>query len=178
MAVLLVVAAAWASPASAQRYTVELKAGAAVGNYTDTGAGLELLPRPSFGALVDVAVSERFTGYLGVTRSSFGCEEGFCATRDHSFTSQGLIAGARFAPGLFWGRAGLAVQWLRVTSDAVAETRGPGVGWDLAAGVEVPVGRGFVIRPGLTYLRHGAATDTSAEHVAVLALEVGVAMRF
>lgn len=167
-----------AAPVSAQRFAVELRAGAAVGNYTATQAGLDLLPAPAFGATVEARLTPSVAAYAGITRSSFGCEEGFCVNRDVVLTSQGAVLGVRWAPGLLWARAGLAVQSLSVASIAPDETSDLGIGWDLGAGVEVPVGRAFRIRPGITYLRHGAATSDGDGHVALLALELGVARRF
>lgn len=164
------------SPASGQRFGMELKAGGAVGNYTETDAGLEFVPGPSFGVLVEARLTGPVSGYAGFTRSTFGCKEAFCEGRDVTFTSQGLILGARWTHGLVWGRAGLALQALQITSDARNETSDPGVGWDLGAGAQIPLGRGIRLRPGLTYLRHGAATDDADGHVAVLALEIGVAV--
>lgn len=160
--------------ASAQQLAVELRAGASVGNYTETAAGLELLPAPSFAVVLETGLTGSLSGYAGFTRSTFGCEEGFCADRDVSLTSQGLILGGRWDGGLPWVRAGLAVQSLRLSAEAQAETSDPGVGWDLAAGVTLPVGRRLRLRPGLTYLRHEAATGQGDGHVAVLALEVGL----
>lgn len=160
--------------ASAQRFGVELRAGASVGSYTETGAGLEILPSPSFAVVLEARLTESLAGYAGVTRSTFRCEEGFCSDRDVSLTSQGLILGGRWWRGLPWVRAGLALQSLRLSTDTQAETSEPGIGWDLAGGVEIPVGRRVRIRPGLTYLRHQAATEQGEGHVAVLALEVGL----
>lgn len=180
MALACAVLASGVSPdtAAAQRFGLEVRGGAAVGSYTATAAGLDVLPGPSFGAALETRVSGPFSAYLGFSRSSFGCEEGFCAERDVSLTSQGLVAGVRWGPGLPWLRAGLAVQSLRLTAAAQEETSDVGVGWDLAGGLEIRVTDRFRLRPGLTYLRHAAATDQGDGHVALLALELGVAVRF
>lgn len=162
--------------AAAQRFALELRGGAAVGSYTATAAALDVLPAPSFGAVLEARLSGPFSAYLGFTRSSFGCEEGFCAARDVSLTSQGLVAGARWDPGLPWLRAGLAFQSLRLTADDQEETSDLGIGWDLAGGIEIPVARRFRLRPGLTYRRHAAATDQGDGEVALIALELGVAV--
>lgn len=173
---LLVVAlAAATSPAAAQRLDLELRAGGAVGNYTATDAGLELVPGPSFGALVEARLTGPVSGYVGFTRSTFGCDDALCTGRDVTLTSQGLVLGARWIRGLFWGRAGLSFQALNVTSDVQDETSDLGIGWDLGVGAQIPLGRGVRLRPGLTYLRHDAPTDVDG-HVAVLGLEIGVAV--
>lgn len=178
LVLVLALAAMAAKPAAAQRYTVELRGGAAIGNYTDTGAGLDVVPGPSFAATAELRFTELVSAYVGINRSAFGCEEGLCIGRDVTLVSQGATAGVRLTRGLFWGRVGAAVQVLRQESDARTVTSDPGIGWDLAAGVEVPVGRGFLVRPGLTWLRHQTPDDDIAAHASVLALEVGVAMRF
>ena len=167
-----------AAPAAAQRFAAELRGGAAIGNYTETGAGLDLVPGPSLAVTVELRFTELFSAYAGINRSGFGCNEGICTGRDVSLTSQGATVGARLTRGLFWGRAGVAVQALRQSSDVATETSDPGIGWDLAGGVEVPVGRGFLLRPGLTYLRHQVPIDDVDAHAALLAVEVGIARRF
>lgn len=167
-----------AVPVSAQRFSAELRAGGAIGSYTQTDAGLDLVPGPAFAATVEVGFTESVAMYVGINRSSFGCEEALCTGRDISLTSQGVLAGGRFSAGLVWARAGMAIQALRVATDAVTETSSPALGWDLAGGVAIPVGQGFEVRPGITYLRHGASTDGGDDHVALLALELGVAMEF
>jgi hypothetical protein len=175
---ILAILAAVLSPASAvaQRFGLEVRGGGAVGSYTATAAGLDVIPALSFGAALETRVSGPFSAYVGLSRSSFGCEEGFCAGRDVSLTSQGLVAGARWGPGLPWIRAGLALQNLRLTADGEEETSDLGVGWDLAGGIDVTLADRFHLRPGLTYLRHAAATVQGDGHVALLALELGVAV--
>ncbi|MDX1673796.1 MAG: hypothetical protein R3314_03245 [Longimicrobiales bacterium] len=172
----LLLAAGWAAPSSAQ-WTAELRVGSAIGNYTATEAGLDIVPSLSVAAAVELAFTDLVSGYAGINRSAFGCNQAFCAGRDVSISSRGLTAGVRLAQGTVWGRAGLAVQALRVESDALAETTDPGIGWEVAAGVDIPVGRGFRVRPGLTFLRHSASTADADGHAALLVLDVGVAMR-
>lgn len=173
-AIVLVLAAA--APVSAQRFSAELRVGGAIGNYTQTDAGLDIVPAPAFAATVEVGLTESVAMYVGVNRSSFGCEEALCSGRDVSLTSQGVLVGARFSPGFAWARAGIAIQALRVASDAAVETSDPAIGQELAVGASIPVGRNFEVRPGLTYLRHGASTDEGDDHVTLLALELGLAM--
>ena len=177
-ALVLGLVALGAVPAAGQGVSVELRVGAAVGNYTGTGAGLDLVPAPSFAAVGELALTESLSGYLGINRSAFGCDEALCVGRDMSLSSQGVTIGARYALGMLWARGGLALQVLRVSSDAETSTSDPGVGWDLGAGVEIPVGRGFLVRPGVTYLRHNAPIGADSGHVTALAAEIGVAMRF
>jgi hypothetical protein len=170
--------ALFAAPASTQQIGTELRVGAAVGNYTGTDAGLDLVPAPSFAATVELGLTRSLGFYAGINRSSFGCNEALCATQDVLLTSQGVTAGGRYALGPGWVRAGLAFLQLQVDSDVDTETADFGIGWDLGAGLDFPVGRGFRVRPGITYVRHSAVTPTEDGHAAILAFEVGVAMRF
>lgn len=178
LAAALAVGVLLTGPAAAatQELKVELKAGAAVGNYTETDAGLDLLPRPTFGLLVELWATETLAGYAGITRASFGCEEGFCIDRDVSLTSEGLVVGGRWSPGLPWVRAGVAVQRLDIRATGANDRSDPDLGVELAAGVEVPLWDVFLVRPGLTYLRHNATTTQGDGHVSLLALEIGVAV--
>ncbi len=164
------------APAAAQRVEVEIRAGAAVGNYSETGAGLELVPGPSFGAAVELWPRETLATYLGINRSSFGCEEGFCEGGDVSITSQGVVLGGRWAPGLPWVRAGVALQWLHLESASADEQFDPGLGFEAAAGLQWVVSDRLSIRPGVTYRRHAVSTDGGDHHAGVFALEVGGSM--
>jgi hypothetical protein len=165
------------APGAAQRFTVELAAGPAVGNYSETGAGLELEAGPAFTALVEARLQESITGYIGFTRSSFGCVEGFCIDRDVTLTSQGVVLGGRWAPGLPWVRAGVTVQALDVDAVGASESADAGFGWDLGAGLDIRVHGPIRVRPGLTYPHHGASTDLGDGHVAIFAFQLGVAVR-
>ena len=180
----LILALAMASPVEAQRYTVAVNGGAAIGNWTEASSGLETLPGPSFGAVLDARLLERVSGYGAFTRSSFGCEEGFCTGQDVTLISQGVVLGGRWSPEVPWGgpgvwaRAGLAVQWLQVQREgADTETTDAGVGFDVGLGADIGLGDRFVLRPGVAYRRHGASTTGGDEHVAVLTAELGLAVR-
>lgn len=161
--------------ASAQRFAIELGAGAAIGTYSESGAGLETVPGPAFEALLQAALTESVAAYAGFSRASFGCDEGFCTDRDVTFTSQGLVVGARWSQGLPWVRAGLALQALDVDARSASESADVGLGWDLGAGLEVGVS-GVRFRPGLVYRRHRAETGLGGGHVAILLAQVGVAI--
>lgn len=181
LALALAVALVFTAPATAgaQQLKAELKAGAAVGNYTDTHAGLDVLPQPTYGALLELWPTETLAAYVGFTRASFGCREGFCTDRDVSLTSQGLVAGGRWAPDLPlgpWVRGGVALQGLDIQATGADERVNPGLGFELGGGIDFPVGGTFRIRPGLTWLRHQASTTLGNGHVALLALEIGAAV--
>lgn len=152
---------------------VELRAGAAVGNYSETDAGLDIVPGPTFGGSLELWPTETLAAYVGLNRSSFGCEEALCTGRDVSLTSQGVVVGGRWSPGLPWVRAGLALQTLDIMATNEDDSSDPGLGVELAAGLDIPVWDALRIRPGLTYLRHATSTDRGDGHVGLFALEIG-----
>lgn len=158
---------------AAQDLRVELRAGAAVGNYSETDAGLEIVPGPTFGALVELWPTETLAAYLGVSRASFGCEEALCTGQEVSLTSQGMAVGGRWSPGLPWVRAGIALHTLDIRATKMDDSSDPGLGFDLAAGLDIPVWGALRVRPGLTYLRHATSTDQGDGHVGLFALEIG-----
>ena len=160
----------------AQRVDVELAGGASVGSYTGTDAGLDVLPGPSFGVRADVNVRESLAGYIGFTRSSFGCEEAFCTNRDVTLTSQGLVLGARWSPGLVWARAGMAFQGLDIQAQGGGGESDPALGFELAGGLDFGLGARLRLRPGVRYLRHAADTGEGSGTVAVIAVELGLAL--
>jgi hypothetical protein len=161
------------APTAAQSLAVELRVGGAVGNYSETDAGLEWVPGASFGGTVAVGVAPAVSAYAGFTRSSFGCEEGFCTGRDVTLTSQGVVVGARWQPGIPWARAGFAWQTLDVESDGGDESVDGGPGFELGAGAAIPVA-GIQVTPGLLYRRHGTSSEVEEGFAAALLLEVGL----
>jgi hypothetical protein len=180
-AVLSAVAAAVmaAAPAQAQLRVlgVEVRGGAAAGNYAAAASDFELLPQPSFGATLSYAVTELVGVYAGYSRNSFGCETGFCAGRDVSFTSQGVDAGVRLSLPVVagpWVSAGIVSHSLDSDSDGTLETSTSGLGFSAGAGVELRLGRRLSVTPGVRYVRYGAAGD---DGVAMLVGDVGLRIR-
>lgn len=163
--------------ACAQNVSVELRGGAAIGNYSESGAGLEWAPEPSFAAEAQLGVRPDLSLYGGFTRSTFGCDEGFCTGLDATLTAQGITVGGRWTPGLPWVRAGLAWQSLDLDATSGGASGGMGFGFDVGAGVDLGLGRLFRLRPGLSYRRVGSSLDGEDGHFALLALELGVAVR-
>ncbi|MEJ2503389.1 MAG: hypothetical protein P8177_08780 [Gemmatimonadota bacterium] len=170
-------ALAAAGTAGAQALTVELRAGAAIGNYSETEAGLETVPGLALAGQVEAAVSGSVAAYAAFTRATFGCEDGFCTGRDVTLTSQGLTAGVRWTPWWAWARAGLAYQWLDLEAGGEDPTHAdPGLGFDLGVGLAFDLPGRVELRPGVTYRRHAANTEDGDGTAAVLAAEIGVAV--
>ena len=180
---MLVVAAAFAGPAAAQRgVAVEVRGGAGVGNHAAAASDFRSAPGPSFGATVAYAPLRAVEVYAGYSRTAFGCEGGFCAGRGMTFTSHGVDAGVRVALPVAaspWLRAGIVSHTLDYASsaDGVDPSRGEaasGVGFELGGGVEVRLGRMLAVTPGVRYVRYGAADD---DGVAMLVGDVGLRIR-
>jgi len=179
-------AAVMAAPAAAlsaqEGLAVELRGGAAAGSYAEAQADFELAPEPSIGATVSYAPSRLLGFYAGYSRSSFGCDGGFCASRGMTFTSQGVDAGVRLTlpvPAGPWVRAGIVSHSLRYESAPAEGTAqegeaASGFGLEAGAGVEVRLGRRLSLTPGLRYVRYGAADE---DGVAMVVGDVGLRIR-
>jgi opacity protein-like surface antigen len=178
-----IAAAAMAFPAAAQRgIAVEVRGGAGVGNHAPAASDLGFAPGPAFGATVSYVAARRVEVYAGYSRTGFGCEDGFCAGRGTTFTSQGMDVGVRVslpAAASPWVRAGL----IRHRLDASPALDDPepwsgevasGVGMELGAGAELRLGPRLAMTPGIRYVRYGGGDDG----VAMLVGDVGLRLRW
>jgi hypothetical protein len=169
----LAAAALLAAPARAQRgLAVEARGGAAAGNYAAAASEFTLAPRPSIAVSAAYGVTDRVGVYAGISRSSFGCDTGFCAGRTVGFTSQGVDAGGELRlplPAAPWIRAGIVSHSLRHEGRQAG-----GVGFSAGGGVELRLGRRLSLTPGVRYVRYGAADD---DGVALLVGDVGLKIR-
>lgn len=173
-------AATVALPADAQ-ITLEVRGGAAVGSYEATGAGRQSVPGPSFGATLGYAFTPRLEAFAGYSRDAFGCEEGFCAGVDPTFTRSGAEAGVRVQlPARLWVRGGVAAHKLGVSSDAPEGDDGSGAaaGVRLGAGFGIPLGPRLSVTPGIEYSRFTTDLDGGGDGVGVIAGGVGLRIRF
>jgi hypothetical protein len=173
-------ASACALPARAQ-LTLEVRGGAAIGAYEATEAGRQDVPGPSFGATVGYAFTPRLEAFAGYSRDAFGCEEGFCAGVDPTFTRSGAEAGLRVQlPARLWVRAGLAAHKLSVSSGAPGGDRdsGPAAGVRLGAGFGIPLGPRLSVTPGIEYSRFTTDLDEGSHGVGVVVGSVGLRVRF
>ena len=177
-------AAVLAAPLQAQLGTarglaVEVRGGTAAGNYGPAASEFVITPRLALGASVSYGVTEHVGVYAGVSRSSFGCDTGFCEGRDVGFTSRGVDAGAELRlplPAAPWIRAGLVHHSLHYRAGNVADEgeQTSGAGFSAGGGVELRVGRRLSVTPGVRYVRYGAADD---DGVALLVGDVGLKIR-
>jgi hypothetical protein len=135
---------------------LEVRAGAAVGSYAPTRAGLQMAPAPAWGVWVSWGPSRAIGAYASYASVGFGCEEGFCRGYDVSFASRGVGLGVRAEaplPGAPWVRAGLLLHELEQswggTSPPGSATADTGAGFETAVGLNWRVGPRLELGPSL-----------------------------
>ena len=166
-----------AAPAAAQ-LAVELRAGGAIGNHEASAAGLETALGPSWGAALEYRLHPVASLYGAYTRATFGCEEGFCAPEGVRFTSSGVSAGARLhLPRLPWLRAGLLYHGVDADAGERAGTVDPGIGYEAAAGLTLPLTPRFAVLPALVYRHHAGTDAVSKPSTSMLGAELSVRLR-
>jgi hypothetical protein len=171
--VLLAIGAS-ALPAGAQ-LALEVRGGGVVGNHAPAAAGLETVVGPAWAVALEQRVLPLASLYFGYSRSSFGCEQGFCTGREVTFTSQGLAAGARLHPrGLPWLRAGALYHGVDTRAEGASESRDAGPGFELATGFVIPLPGSASLLPGLAYRRHSSRGDDSSRPTSLLGAELAL----
>lgn len=156
-------------PAAGQT-SAEVRGGVAVGGHSGTAAGMEMVPSAAFDVLVLRQVTPLFRIYGGLTRTSFGCEEGFCLDLNPTVTGTHGVVGAEAQVAKAWGRLGILFGKTEVGDQDDADM-GPGI--QLAAGFVVGTGR-VQILPGLSYRWMSAKTPAVSEHAIALGADVGI----
>jgi hypothetical protein len=165
---------------------VELRAGAAVGAFQTTGAGLEVVPGPALGVSVTWGPSEAIGAYASWASIGFGCEAGFCRGYDVSFASRGPSLGVRGqAPvwGEPWLRAGVLLhEFVQRWGGAVppgSETTGADPGLEVAAGLTWRAGDRLSLVPGIHLgVLPTRAEDGGTDRAVSTTLELGARWRF
>jgi hypothetical protein len=163
-----------AAEVAAAQVSIEVRGGAAVGNYLPAAAGIDRLPGPSVSAYADYAVRSWLALYGSYTYGIFRCQNGFCHGDRVTVASSGFGAGARFAGfGPAWARAGFLYHGssVRTATGTYAVDAAPGyeVGW----GVSYPINTRFDLVTGVDYRSHFDPTDRTS----VLTAEAGVRYR-
>lgn len=170
-----------ARPAAAQ-LTLVASGGFSVGNDEAAASRLEPRPQAAFSLGAEYPVTRVLSAYAGVSRAAFRCREGFCTDREVSFASAGADAGLRLhLPRLPWLRAGVLYHTLTTTTHAGPApgefSSGKGFGYEVGAGITLPLLPRVRLLPGLDYRSHSAASDGSSDHVSIVAAELGIAFR-
>jgi hypothetical protein len=160
------------TPVCAQRVTGEVRLGTTVGSHTATAAGLELLPGPSMGVLLEVSLNERVGIYAGLVQTSFGCESGFCINRDVVIKGRSAAGGIALRRGWAWTRIGLLFGVVEPKTEGSSSAAG--LGLDGSVGVEFRLGP-VIFTPGLVLRRHDGGGGANGERAASLGVDVGIA---
>ncbi|MGH7501841.1 MAG: hypothetical protein ACREL7_08805 [Longimicrobiales bacterium] len=180
MVSLVMLAGAWfqlgAGRVSAQTRSVSLEGRAGVtlptGDLSDgeAGAGLALA------AEVMYSFSQVLTGYFGVSRDAFSCDEpDFC--RDA--TSTGLQGGLKF----LLARDGTALPWLRLgligqSLDLGADDADLTLGFEGGGGIDIDMSPQFALVPGVHYRSYSPDFGQNDLDVSYFVLSLGGHIHF
>lgn len=157
------------SPPDRPLFLVDLRAGASVGELASAGSGFQFQPGPVVGLTVLRDLGAHLRGYVNYTRSSFGCEDGFCEEADVRLGGQGVGAGLEARWNALRGHGGVVFQSGRSSWSWPDQENGGrrsassewGLGFELGAGAEVPVAERFLLTPGVRYVRFSSSFPDS-----------------
>lgn len=133
------------------------------------------------GGDVIYSLSPNLSVYGGYEQQMFGCEG--CGDDDGA-TSSGFQGGAKliaYRDGLLpWLKAGVVGRKLQLEEDGFEVESDTGVGFQVAAGVDIPLGDVLWFSPGVRYEAYDAEFDvagdfvTTEQAVQFLALDLGL----
>jgi hypothetical protein len=162
---------------------VEVRAGAGIGAFEASNAGLQIAPRTAWGLSVSWGPTPALGGYLAYSAVGFGCTDGFCRDQDVSFTSRGLSAGVRAEAPLRaapWVRGGLLFhdldqRWSGAAGPRAEKAEG-GLGFEAAGGLSWPITERLSAAPGLHvgFLPTTRAVDGATENAVFFTFDVGL----
>ena len=160
-------------PSHAQ-VAVELRAGAAIGKYAPTAAGLETSPGLSWSASLLGRPSPWASLYLGYSHAAFACEEGFCIGQDVTVSASGWGGGVRVHPaGWAWVQGGIARLGTVVDAGVTKDHTAPELGYVAGAGFSVPLFGAVRLVPGVVYRAVGSGGERTAAVAGELGITVG-----
>jgi hypothetical protein len=144
-----------AAPLESQALYVGVRGGVGIptGEFSEkaTATGNDALLRgasPGLGFGLDAGIGSPLVGlYAGYDRIRFGCQSGECA-KSGKYDLTGYSAGVRVSVPLLpllrpWAKAGITYNEMKGSVNGVAVTTGKGPGYELGAGVDIPVLMGF-----------------------------------
>ncbi len=138
-----------------RKFGIELRPGASLA--TGKLGDAELKPGMGFEGTLQYNVWNGASVYAGWGWNKFASEESF-AGRNIDFEETGYVMGLRYtyqlpkSPMRLFARAGAIYNHIEVedVDDIIADS-GHGWGWQAEAGVDIPLGKGWKLRPGLKY---------------------------
>lgn len=185
----LVLTAAVAAPAQAQtpeRWSVELRAGAGIGDYEPASAGSDFTTDFAWSAALGFAATPRFTVLAGYSRTGFGCRKGFCQERDVAFTGAGADIGvevhARPHRSTPWLRASALYHELHSSWDVDGPSEADSdfaLGLELAGGWLLRTSGRLALNPGIRFGTYKASfPGDESGRVNQIAAELGIRYAF
>ncbi len=149
----------------------------------DAGAGYAAGISARWDATEAVAV------YVGYERAGLACAACEDASLDGTVVDAGLGAGAILTlpsvlPGISpWVRAGVVRRQLRFSGGGETSASAPGLGFDLGAGVTLPLVASFSLTPGIRFLNYPAEFDFAivpdrSVDVSHVGVDVGLVYQF
>lgn len=176
---------ALAAPAPAHgQLSVELRGSLnnPVGDFGGEG-GLNANSEAGLGADLIYSASQSLSVYGGWSREMFGCE---ACSGDDGLTSSGFEGGVKLLMNreegvLPWIRGGLIAHKLKVEQDGAEFSSDTGLGFQAAAGVDIPLGEVLSFSPAVRYQAYQAEFDilgdefvTAQEDVQQLSLDLAL----
>jgi len=127
--------------------------------------------------------------YVGYERAQMPCDACAATQLDDTLVDDGIGAGAILElpldlPGLSpWVRAGLVRRQLRISGFGETMASKPGIGFDLGAGITLPLSGPIKLTPGVRYLNYPAEFDFQllpdrSIDVSHFGVDVGLAYQF
>lgn len=153
------------------------------GRALEAGSGYAASVNGRLGLLSGLSV------YVGYERAQMACDACAATQLDDALVDDGIGAGAIVElpfgpPGLSpWVRAGLVRRQLKMSGDGETIASKPGIGFDLGAGITLPLTGPFKVTPGIRYIRYPAdfeftvLPDRSID-VSHVGVDVGLAYQF
>lgn len=155
--VAVALAASNAQAQDSRRISLEGRLGVTFpsGDVSDAGGGSGY----ELGADFMYTFTPALTGYIGVSRHSFSCDEDEGPCED-SFASSGFQAGLKY----LFSREGRALPWLRAgllgqSLDVGPEDSDFGLGLEAGAGLDVDVSHRLALVPAFYYRTYSADVD-------------------
>ena len=151
-----------AAAAQDSRFSVELRGSLnrPLGDFGDAD-GLEADGEASLAGDLFIHLNDNLSVYGGYAREMFGCES---CTDDEGFHASGFEGGVKLMANrqgriLPWLRGGLIAQELTADFSEGEVSSDTGIGFQIAAGVDIPLGEVLSFSPALRYQTFDADFD-------------------
>ncbi len=157
-----------------------------VGDFSGS-PGIDAESEAGFGGDLIVPLNPRLSVYAGAGREMFGCAQ---CEGDDEFTTTGFEAGGKIlftreGSVLPWVKAGLTYHKAKLKLGAVEGESDWGPGLQVAAGLDIPLGRVLSFSPAVRYQTYNADFHSSGldlfdlkQDVSFLSLDLGLHIHF